>query len=227
MRAIVFEHAAHEGSGLLGDALAQRGATVERRALYRGEPLPTTLQGFDLVISMGGPQDAWDDERHPYLGAEAELLAGSARGGRLTLGVCLGAQLLARGLGARVFRGARPELGIGEIALTDEGRADVLLGPFDRRPVLHWHSDTFELPKGVVRLASSASYANQAFRLGARAWAVQFHVECALAMRQDWAERGAAELRAAGVEPASLTAPSTSGMDERGAAFAGRLLDLA
>jgi GMP synthase (glutamine-hydrolysing) len=226
VKAIVFEHADHEGAGLLGDALAQAGVTVERRLLHRGDALPPSTSGFDLVIGMGGPQDAWDDERHSFLAQEAALLAASARAGTLTLGVCLGAQLLARGLGARVYRGPRPELGVGEVTLTDEGRADPLLAPFDRRAVLHWHSDTFELPSGTTRLASTALYANQAFRIG-RAWGVQFHVECDGAMRREWSERGAAELRAAGVEPASLWAPGTDGIDERGRAFAGRLVELA
>ena len=173
---------------------------------------------------MGGPQDAWGDEAHPYLAGEARLLADATRAGRPTLGVCLGAQLLARGLGARVYRGPRPELGIAPIMLTDAGRSDVLLAPFDGAAVLHWHSDTFDLPAGAVRLAESPAYANQAFRVGPRAWGVQFHVECSAAMRRDWAERGADELQAVGVEPSSLWALETEALDPRGRAFAERLV---
>jgi GMP synthase (glutamine-hydrolysing) len=99
--------------------------------------------------------------------------------------------------------------------------------PLDGAPVLHWHSDTFELPAGAVRLAESALYAQQGFRVGERAWALQFHPECDLAMRTEWAERGKGELRACGVDPASLSAPGTLALDERGRAFATRLLALA
>jgi GMP synthase (glutamine-hydrolysing) len=143
-----------------------------------------------------------------------------------TLGVCLGAQLLARGLGARVYRGPATEMGLAPIALTDGGPADMLLTPFDGRAVLHWHNDTFDLPAGATRLASTAITPNQAFRFGARAWGVQFHVECDRAMRREWAQVGAAELLAAGVDPASLEGDDAQ-MDARGLAFARTIVGLA
>src|SRR5438094_502707 len=205
MRALVIEHAEHEDAGLLGEALLARRAEIDRRRVWRGEPVPSQIDGYDLLIVMGGAMAAWDDAGHPTMAGEAALLARAARAGLPTLGVCLGAQLLARGLGARVYAGPAPELGIAPIALTDEGRSDPLLASFDGADVLHWHGDTFELPDGAVRLASTARYANQAYRVGARAYGVQFHVECGQAMRRRWAELGAAELRAAGVDPPSLS----------------------
>lgn len=219
MRVVVMEHVEHEGAGLLLEPLA--GHTVERR--FRDPP--ATTDGYDLVIVMGGPMDAWDDAAHPWLAAEARLLAESARAGRLTLGVCLGAQLLARGLGARVYRGTRgPELGLAPIALTAEGARDPLLAGFHGQPVLHWHFDTFDVPPGATLLASTENYPHQAFRAGARAWGVQFHVECGAEMRADWAERGADELRAHGVDPASLAGDAA--IDVRGRAFAAALASL-
>jgi GMP synthase (glutamine-hydrolysing) len=224
MRALVFLHADQEGAGLIGEALAARRAEVDRRILHRGDSPPDSTHGYDLVLAMGGPMSAWDDARHPFLAREAALLAESCRAGRLTLGVCLGAQLLARGLGAHVYRGPSSEIGIAPITLTDAGRADPLLRWFHNQNVLHWHSDTFALPDGALPLASSASYPHQAFRVGARTWGVQFHPECDLAMRRNWAQLGHAELEAALVAPESLYGSATAGMDDRGRALATALL---
>lgn len=223
MRVLVVEHEAHEGAGLVGAALVDGGATLDVRARWRGDAIPARGDGYDLVIVLGGPGSAWEDE----LAGEAALLGEAARAGRPTLGICLGAQLLARGLGARVFAGPRPELGIAPIALTEAGRADALVGGLDGAAMFHWHSDTFALPDGAVRLASSAAYENQAFRFGARAWGIQFHPECDRAMRADWAARGAGELVRNGVDPASLSLPSTEALDARGRDFGRALVELA
>ncbi len=227
MRALVLEHADHEGPGLVGAALESAGLRVERRALHRGAEVPDSPEGWDVLVVMGGAMSVWEREKFPFLPAEARLLAESARSGRATLGVCLGAQLLALGSGAEVRRGPAPEVGLAPIFLTDEGRADPLLAPLDGEDVLHWHQDTFELPRGALHLARSERYANQAFRLGPRAYGVQFHIELDLAARRLWAESGADELRAAGVAPASLFAPDSAPLDERARAFARAFLLLA
>jgi GMP synthase (glutamine-hydrolysing) len=169
---------------------------------------------------------ARDDARHPYLRREAELLAESARAGRMTLGICLGAQLFARGLGARTYRGPAPEMGILPLVVNPLGMADPLLSTCGSQSLLQWHADTFELPAGVELLASSELYPHQAFRVGRRGWAVQFHPECDLAMRTDWAQRGRDELVAAGVDPASLSAPESTALDRLGRFFAERVLTL-
>jgi GMP synthase (glutamine-hydrolysing) len=223
MRALVVEHAEHEGAGLCGAALADAGVAIDRRRMWAGDRLPSP-DGYDLVLVLGGPMSAWDDAAHPHLADEAALLAGSARAGRPTVGICLGAQLLARGLGARVFAGPAPELGLLPITLTDAGRGATLFAGLDGATVLHWHSDSFALPDGAVLLASSARYAHQAFSVGARAFGVQFHPECDRAMRLDWARRGADELHAAGVDPESLAGDEA--VDAHGAAFARALLHL-
>ena len=221
MRALAVEHAEHEGGGLITETLAAGGVHVEVVRTWAGERLPTEDgRGYDLVAVFGGPMSA----NEAALDGAAQLLAASARAGRPTIGICLGAQLLARGLGARVRRGPAPELGLFRLALTEAGRREPLVAALDGTDVFQWHYDTFELPAGAVLLASSARYPHQAFRFGARAFGVQFHPECSRAMRLDWAERGADEVRAAGADPAALAGDDA--LDARGRAFARALLQL-
>lgn len=226
MRVLIVEHAEPEGAGHLAEVLAAAGVTLEVRRTWRGEALPESLANMAGLIVLGGPMHANDDARHPHLAREAALLAESARSGRLTLGVCLGAQLLARGLGARVHRGAAPELGIVPLLVNPLGMADPLLSACTGQSLLQWHEDTFELPVDAALLASTARYPHQAFRVAPRAWGVQFHPECDLAMRADWARRGHDELVAGGVDPATLSAPESTALDRVGRAFAERLLAL-
>ena len=221
MRALAVEHAEHEGAGLVGETLAAGGVRVDVVRTWLGESLPSADgRGYDLVVVFGGPMSA----NEPALDGEAALLAASARAGRPTVGICLGAQLLARGLGATVRRGPAPEIGIFPITLTDAGRDEPVVAALDGAGVFQWHYDTFELPPGAVLLASSARYPHQAFRVGARAFGVQFHPECSRAMRVDWATRGADEVRAAGVDPAALAGDDA--LDARGRAFGRALLQL-
>jgi GMP synthase (glutamine-hydrolysing) len=227
VRALVIEHAENEGPGVLGDALHVRRAAIDRRRVYKGEALPDSVAGYNVVLALGGPMSAWDDQRFPFLAKEAQLLGEAARAGVATLGVCLGAQLLARGLGARVYAGPQPEMGIAPITLSDAGKADRLLVPFDGKEVLHWHADTFDLPEGATLLASTSRYANQVFRVGEKAYGVQFHVECDISQRRLWAKLGERELRACGVQPTTLTAFTTNAIDDRGRSFAGGFLRLA
>jgi len=181
MSTLVIQHGEDEPPGLVGAALGK----YEVCRTWLGERVPDALT-HDALVVLGGPMAAWDDERHPHLAAEARLLAAYARAGRPTLGVCLGSQLLARGLGARNFRGPALEKGLLPISLTDAGRSDALVRGFDGATVVQWHGDSFSLPDGAVWLASSASYAHQAFRVGERAWGLQFHVECDRALRRVW-----------------------------------------
>ena len=219
MRALIVEHAEHEGAGLVGVALAAGGLRLDVRRTWANDPLPSA-DGYDLLLVLGGASSA----NEAALDAEAELLASSARAGRPTVGICLGAQLMARGLGARVYRGPAPEIGLYPLALSDAGRRQPILDGLDGAPIFHWHSDTFELPAGAVLLASSARYRHQAFSVGACTLGVQFHPECDRRMRLDWARRGADELGAAGVDPATLTGDDA--LDARGLAFGRALLQL-
>lgn len=194
MRALVLQHAATEGPGHLRPILEAAGFVLDLRRPFGGEALPASTADYDLVVALGGPQHAWGDDRWPYLAAERALLVDAARADRPTLAICLGAQLLALGLGADVGRGPAPEIGLYPITLTDAGRRSPVLTALDGQEVVHWHEDAFALPDGAVLLASSARYPHQAFSLGRRVLAVQFHPELDPAIREAWLREGADEL---------------------------------
>jgi GMP synthase-like glutamine amidotransferase len=128
-------------------------------------------------------------ERHAFasVDVECDLVRSAIARRRPVLGVCLGAQILAAALGAKVYKGDRPEVGFGSVTLTTEARRDALFtGPGDRVPVFHWHGDTFDLPVDAVRLASSDQYANQAFRVDGCAYGLQFHLELDRSLARAW-----------------------------------------
>jgi GMP synthase-like glutamine amidotransferase len=186
---VAIEHVPFEGPGSIATEAALRGTPLCVVRPDRGEPLPSADELRGLVV-MGGPMGVSDTAAHPCLVDELELLGRAVATGRPVLGVCLGAQLLAAALGAEVSRGEQLEIGPGTVALSAEGRADPVLGAAGRAqlPVVHWHQDTFALPAGAVRLASSALYPNQAFRAGTCAYGLQFHVEVDRALAAGWRE---------------------------------------
>ncbi|MFD7438248.1 type 1 glutamine amidotransferase [Streptomyces sp. NPDC059861] len=173
----VLQHVPFEGPGLLSGAAAEAGAELRVHHLWDGDPVPGLRDTGGLVV-LGGPMSALDDRRHPHLAAERRLLRQALRERVPVLGVCLGAQLLASAAGADVTRGSEPEIGPGSVTLDPAAANDPLLHGVGREmPVLHWHQDTFTLPEGALLLASSDRYPHQAFRLGPRAWGLQFHIE--------------------------------------------------
>jgi len=186
-RVLVLQHIACEPPGAYEDVMRERGARLHRVELDEGEPLPDWRE-FDAMVVMGGPMGACDDADHPWLVAERSCIGEAARAGLPFFGACLGSQLLAASLGARVYTGATPEVGVLDVELTDAGRDDPVLGGLPESfPTLQWHSDSFELPPDAVGLATSPAYANQAFRVGVAAYAVQFHIEVTSDMAAEWA----------------------------------------
>lgn len=185
----LLQHVAWEGPGLIAPAAHEHGISLDVRRLDLGAavPAPDALPGFGGLVVMGGPMSVWEEAAFPFLGDEKLLLRAAVAAGTPVLGVCLGAQLLAAALGARLERGPAPEVGAGEVELTAAGRRDPVIGPGPVLPVLHWHGDTFTLPEGAVHLARSAAYAHQAFRVGACAYGLQFHVEVDEELAAAWA----------------------------------------
>ena len=158
----------------------------------------------DLLIVLGGPIGAYQEPLYPFLGRELALLERRLAAARPTLGICLGAQLMARALGARVYAACAKEIGWSELQLSPAGRNGPLRH-FAEGPVLHWHGDTFDLPDGAEHLASTEICPNQAFGLGRHVLACQFHPEISGHGFERWLVGHAVELAAtAGVSPTAL-----------------------
>jgi len=187
MRVLVLQHIACEPPGTYEDVLRARGATIRRIELDEGARLPDRT-AIDAIVCMGGPMSATDDSELPWLTEEKAFIADAVRAGTPFWGVCLGVQLLAASLGARVYPGPKPEVGVLPVELTEEARADPVFSELpDEFLTLQWHGDTFDLPDGAVRLAGSPAYPNQAFRFGEAAYGVQFHVEVSPDLAREWA----------------------------------------
>lgn len=201
---VAIQHVPFEGPGLIAQIAARRGIELRLCHPYLGDPLPSHTE-FDGLVVMGGPMSVGDTTEHPYLVEEEKLIAAMVRAGRPALGVCLGAQLMAHALGARIHRGEQAEVGFGTVSLTGEGRGDPVLGSLgaESLPVMHWHQDTFDLPEHALRLARSALYPHPAFRVGERAYGLQFHLELDRELADTWREH----------LPAGVTLPDSSRID--------------
>ena len=166
-----------EGTGKIADWIRDRGHSVSATHLYRNEPLPPD-DAFDFLVIMGGPMNIYEHRNHPWLPAEKQFIRRAIDNGKIVLGVCLGAQLIADVLGAKIYQNAKMEIGWFPVRFNEERKS---IRAFEKFPaeltVLHWHGDTFDLPPGAVHLAESDACRNQAFAFGPRVIGLQFHIE--------------------------------------------------
>jgi len=205
--AIAIRHVAFEDLGLLQSALEERG--IRSRYLEAGvdEISPAALAAADLLVILGGPIGVYEEEKYPLLSGELKAVESWLGTRKPVLGICLGAQLIARALGARVYPGSRKEIGIAPVTLTEAGRQSPLQAlAAAGNQVLHWHGDTFDLPGEAELLASTPITPHQAFRRGAPVLGLQFHVETRFAGFERWLVGHACELAAAGIDVARLRA---------------------
>ncbi len=186
LRVAVLQHIACEPPGVYEDVMRERGASMIRVELDECGRLPAAGT-FDAIVAMGGPMSVNDDAHLPWLAEEKAFIGSAVRAGVPFFGACLGVQLLAASLGARVYAGPSPEVGLLPITLTEAAREDPVFAGLPAEVLtLQWHGDTFDLPGGAVRLAGSPHYPNQAFRFGRAAYGVQFHLEVSPAMAEEW-----------------------------------------
>jgi len=188
MNVLIIKHIDIEGPGLIEDYLKQRKIPFYILNLRPDIHLPK-LDGLTHIVILGGPMNVYEEDRYPFLRDEDLFIKEAIQMGKPILGICLGAQLMAKALGAKVFKAPLKEIGWYEVSLTDEGVKDPLFSSLPKKfPVFQWHEDTFEIPKSGKLVATSSPLSHQAFRYGEKVYGLQFHLEVTEEMIQEWTE---------------------------------------
>lgn len=184
---LVLRHVPHEHLGTLAPALRGAGLRYKYLDVWKRKARFPPSSAFRALVVMGGPMGVYEQDRYPFLKKEIALIRRGIAAGKPVLGICLGAQLIAAALGARVHPSARKEIGWHPIELTAAGQKDPLFRGWPRRPgVFQWHGDTFTRPPGTVLLAASPLCRHQAFRYKKNVYGLQFHIEVDAAMVREW-----------------------------------------
>ncbi len=179
-------HTEPEGPGTLGTFLESAGATLHIARVYDGEPLPKDVRQFKAIVSMGGPMNVYEEEKYPFLRNETQLLKKAIAADLPVMGICLGAQMIAKASGVRVVKSPEEEVGWCRVYVTDDGKKDLLFdGLSPELEVLQWHGDMFEVPRQGTLLATGRECPHQAFRYR-NAFGLQFHVEVTGEMLSEW-----------------------------------------
>lgn len=175
---VVLQHAECEAPGLIAQAIEESGGTLKPVHTFAGETVPEEMGDASGLVIMGGPMGVYEHERYPFIRKELLLIEDALRRGKPLLGVCLGSQLLASTLGSQVTKGKQKEIGWHRVKLASAAQDDTLWRGAEREfMACHWHGDVFDLPTGATALASSALTPCQAFRYGAAAYGILFHME--------------------------------------------------
>jgi GMP synthase-like glutamine amidotransferase len=188
MNVLIIKHVEIEGPGLIEYCLKQEKIPYRIVNLEAGARLPN-IDDLSHIIILGGPMNVYEEDRYPFLKDEDLFIKEAIQRGKTILGICLGAQLIAKALGARVLKAPVKEIGWYDVSLTDEGTKDPLFSPLPKKFfVFQWHEDTFETPKAGKLIVTSSSVPHQAFRYGENAYGFQFHLEVTEEMIHEWME---------------------------------------
>ncbi|MBD8614542.1 glutamine amidotransferase [Pseudomonas putida] len=204
--ALVLRHIAFEDLGSLAPVLEAEGYEIEMIEAPLHPLASLDVASADMLVILGGPIGAFDEAQYPFLLDELELIRQRLASGKPMLGICLGAQLIARVLGANVTAMGHKEIGFAPVTLTDAGRTSVLAPLAQGTPVLHWHGDQFDIPVQAVRLAATDACPHQAFSVGDQVLALQFHLEVAPQALEAWLVGHANELHHQRIDPRELRA---------------------
>lgn len=184
---LVFQHVPFEPLGTLDGQFKQAGFRIRYVNFNRQPSIRVDIHRYHGLVVLGGPMSADQSHRHSHLLYEQEAIRHAVDARLPVLGICLGAQLIAVALGGRILRGRAPEFGWSDVKPTDEGRRDSLIRHFGSvEHIYQWHSDTFTLPDGAVRLAESPDCKHQAFRVHEHVYGFQFHLEADRALILRW-----------------------------------------
>ncbi|MER3445711.1 MAG: hypothetical protein C4291_02235 [Candidatus Dadabacteria bacterium] len=187
MRTLVLRHVPHEHLGTLALILRSNNLAYEYINLYEDANPKVSFDGLSALIILGGPMNVYETDMYPFLEIEDGLIKRAIEKDIPVLGICLGAQLIAKSLGAQVTKNREKEIGWYLLKITDEGSKDKLFKHLNaNETVFQWHGDTFEIPRGAVHLAESPLCPNQAFRFGSSVYGLQFHIEVTPEMILDW-----------------------------------------
>ncbi len=226
MRVLSVTHGPSVPGGVFDEVVEGAGHELERWSVPLGGA-PQPPGSYDAVMVFGGSMHPDQDERFGWLEREAEFLRGVLAAEIPAIGVCLGAQMLARAAGAWVGPAPEPEIGWYEVSLTSEGAQDPVLGVLpSKTEAFQWHSYTFDVPENGTELARSAA-CSQAFRVGQKAWGLQFHAEVTLPMVRAWAAEEAGELPVASEEFLAAAQSRIGGWNEHGRRLCAAFLETA
>jgi GMP synthase-like glutamine amidotransferase len=194
MNVLIIKHVDNEGPGLIEPWLKEE--KIRYRVLnLQWESFFPRIDDWSHVVLLGGPMNVYEEDRYPFLKKEDLFIKEAVQRGRTLLGICLGAQLIAKALGARVTKAPAKEIGWYDVALTEEGLTLPVFSQFPPRvPVFQWHEDTFDIPKFGKLVATASSVPNQAFCYGKNTYGLQFHLEVTEAMIREWLEADQDEL---------------------------------